>query len=209
MHHRWFSALSGQCIHITWPYRNPCIFLCLVTDTLHICAKQRIHTGNTYHHNRRLFLKSFAYFRYCLRDLFQVPSGHNIRLIHQQIIKTVLIGPHRTKHRGIAATASRRHDQHNRIRNRQTCTFDTKSFCSRRIECQRCRGTVDQMCMGNKLSGNVIFSKLIQLFYRTKICFLSHAFSSSFHNNVARSKKHLLISETGSPSITVFPCSSQ
>ena len=45
--------------------------------------------------------------------------------------------PHRTKHRGIAATASRRHDQHNRIRNRQTCTFDTKSFCSRRIECQK------------------------------------------------------------------------
>lgn len=207
MHHRWFSALSGQCIHITWPYRNPCIFLCLVTDTLHIRAKQRIHTGNTYHHNRRLFLSpshisatALGIFSGAFRSQYPShPSTDN---------KTVLIGPHRTKHRGIAATASRRHDQHNRIRNRQTCTFDTKSFCSRRIECQRCRGTVDQMCMGNKLSGNVIFpSSSSSLPY--KICFLSHAFSSSFHNNVARSKKHLLISEAGSPSITVFPCSSQ
>ena len=185
------------------------LLLCFSADTLHISSKKCIHASDADHHNRRLFLTAVADLLYCLWDFLQMTASNNIRLIHQQIIKTVLIGPHRTKHRGIAATASRRHDQHNRIRNRQTCTFDTKSFCSRRIECQRCRGTVDQMCMGNKLSGNVIFSKLIQLFYRTKICFLSHAFSSSFHNNVARSKKHLLISEAGSPSITVFPCSSQ
>ena len=131
MHHRRLSAFSGQRIHITWPYGNPCIFLCLVTDTLHICAKQGIHAGDTYHHDRWLFLKSFADFRHCLRDLFQVSSCYNVCLIHQQIIKAVMIDPHGTEHRCITAAASRRHDQHNRIRNCQTCTFDAKSFCSR------------------------------------------------------------------------------
>ena len=209
MHHRRLSALSGQCIHVTRPYRNPRIFLGLMTDTLHICAKQCIHTGDAYHHDGWLFLKSFADFCYCLGYLFQMSSSYNVCLIHQQIIKTVMIGAHGTENRCIAAATSRRHDQHDRIRNCQTCTFDAKAFCSRRIECQRCRGTVDQMCMGNKLLRNLIFSQFIQLFYRTKISFLFHAFSSSFHSNVARSKKHLLISESEFPSITVFPCSSQ
>ena len=147
-------------------------------------------------------------------------AGYDIRLIHQQIIKTVMVRSHRTQNRCISAAASRSHDQHNRTRNRQTCTFNAKSFRSRGVECQRCRGTVDQMRMRNELLRNILFSKAVQFFYRTKICFLSHIFSSSFHkseyllpyafsssfsNNSARSKKHLLISESGFPSITVFP----
>ncbi len=58
-------------------------------------------------------------------------------------------------------------------------------------------------------SGICSFPNSFSSFTVQKICFLLHSFSSSFHNNSARSKKHLLISDVGSPSITVLPCSSQ
>ena len=158
MYHGRLSALSGQCIHITGPHRNSCIFLRLMTDSLHICAEQRIHTGNTDHYNRRLLLKSFADLCHRLWNLFQMSSRYNIRLIHQQIIKPVMIRPHGAENRSIASAASRRYNQHNRIRHRQTCALHTESFCSRRVKSQRRRGAVDQMGMGNQLFGNILFS---------------------------------------------------
>ena len=109
---------------------------------------------------------------------------YDIRLIHQQIIKTVVISTHRTQNRCISSAASRCHNQHDRIRNRKSRTFDTEPLRSRRVKSQRRRRTVDQMRMGNELLRNILFSKAVQFFHRTKICFLSHIFSSSFHKSV-------------------------
>ena len=196
-------------IHVTGTHRNVHFFLCFPTDTFHIRSQKRIHTGDADHHHRRLLLTAVADLFYRFGDLFQMTACDNICLAHHQVKKTVIILRHGTDKRSISSTASGRHDQHNGIRHCKPRTFYPEAFRSRRIKCQRCRRTVDQMGMRNQLSGNILFSQFIQLFYRTKISFLSHAPSSSFHSSAARSKKHLLILEVGSPSITVFPCSSQ
>ena len=94
MDHRRLSALTGQCIHIAGTHRNIHFFLCFSTDTLHIRSQKRIHAGDADHHNRRLFLTAVADLLYCLWDFFQMTASNNIRLIHHQVKKSVIVFRH-------------------------------------------------------------------------------------------------------------------
>ena len=139
MHHRGFSSLSCQCIHIAWPYRKTNLFRRFSTDALHIRSQKRIHAGNTDHHNGWFLFHTLTDFFDCLWNLLQMTSRHDIRLVHHQIKKTIMIFPHRANHRCISSTAPRCHNEHNRARHCKTGTFYTKPLCSRRIKRQRCR----------------------------------------------------------------------
>ena len=147
MNHRRFSSLTGQRIHVTRPHRQPGFFRRAPADSFHIRSQKRIHTGNTDHNYRRLLLPAFTDLFYRFRDLLQVTASHDIRLIHQQIEEPVMIFPHRTDHRSISSATSGCHDQHNRSWYRKPCTLYPESFRTRRVECQCCRRTVDQMCI--------------------------------------------------------------
>ena len=94
MDHRRLSALTGQRIHVAWPHRNIHLLLCFSADTLHIRSKKRIHAGDADHHNRRLFLTAVADLLYCLWDFLQMTASNNIRLIHHQVKKSVIVFRH-------------------------------------------------------------------------------------------------------------------
>ena len=209
MDHGRLPALTCQRIHVTGTHRNIHFFLCFPTDTFHICSQKCIHTGNTDHHHRRFLLTAVTDLFYRFWDLFQMTACDNICLIHHQVKKTVIIFRHGTDKRSISSTASRRHDQHNGIRHCKPRTFYSEAFRSRRIKCQRCRRTVDQMFPGDHLRRDRFRSKPFQFFSCCKIRFLFHtpsisvpSLSSSFR---ASAKNFSLISEFSSPSITVFP----
>ena len=161
MHHRRLPPFSCQRIHITRSNRKSCLFFGFSADPFHICSKKRIHAGNADHHNRRLLRKAVADLLYCLRYLLQVSSRYDIRLIHREIEEPVLILRHGTDHGCIPSTASRCHDQHDRIRDCKPSSLYAESFRSRRVESKRRRRTVDQMCIRPELFRNVISSPLL------------------------------------------------
>ena len=140
---------------------------------------------------------------------------YNISLIHTKIKETVIIFFHRTDHGCVSSTASRCHDQHNRTRHCKPRSFHSESFCSRRIKGKSCRRAVDQMFSRLKLFRKIILSSARQFFCCTKISFFHIFFPqltlylytsvSSCSNFSASSKNLLLISDSGFPSITVFP----
>ncbi len=157
------------------------LFLRFSTDTFHIRSKKRIHTGNTDHHNGRFLLKTFTDFCHCFWNLFQMSSRYNIRLIHHQIKKTVMIrlmklitDVFRPQHPGAtismieSGTAS-------------PALFTPNPSAPWRVKAKRRRRTVDKCVWEMNCSGMFSFPSSFQFFYRTKICFLSHSFSSSFH----------------------------
>ena len=69
----------------------PALLLSLLADTHKICAEERIHAGDADDHDLRLFLRHFHDFANRLRDFLQMPSGHKIRLIHQQVEHSVAV----------------------------------------------------------------------------------------------------------------------
>ena len=228
MDHRRLSAFTGQRVHVAWPHRNIYLLLCFSADTLHISSKKCIHASDADHHNRRLFLTTVADLLYCLWDFLQMTASNNIRLIHHQVKKSVIVFRHGTDKRCISATASWCHNEHNRVRHCKPCTLHAESFCTWRIKCQSFRRTVDQMLPRDHLRRNRFQPVPGQFFHCCKICFLFHtpsflsesvsetamtfsavfssaaspSLSSSFR---ASAKNFSLISELSSPSITVFP----
>ena len=161
MHHRRLPSFSCQRIHITRSDRKSCLFFGFSADSFHICSEKCIHTGNADHHNRRLLRKTVTDLLHGLRYFFQMSSRYDVCLVHRQIEETVLILWHGTDHGCIPPTASRCHDQHDRIRNCKPGPFHTESFRSRRVERKRRRRTVDQMRVRTELLRNVIPSPLL------------------------------------------------
>ena len=209
MDHRRLSALTCQCIHVTGAHRNIYLFLCLPADTFHIRSQKCIHTGDTDHHHRRLLLTAVADLFYRFRDLFQVTACNNIRLVHHQIKKSIIVLRHGADKRSIPSAASRCHDQHNGIRYCKPGTLYAKALRSRRVKCQSCRRAVDQMLPGDHLRRDHFQPAPGQFFCSCKICFFFHISSfsvSSLSNSfLASAKNFSLISEFSSPSITVLP----
>ena len=145
MYHRWFPSLSGQCIHITWTHRKSGLLLRFTADTLHICAKKCIYTGNADHHNRWFLIQAVTDFFYCFWYFLEMTSCHDICLIHHQIKKSIVIFAHGADQGCISSAASRCHDQHDRIWNSKSGSLHTESFCSRRVKGKCRRRAVDQV----------------------------------------------------------------
>ena len=69
----------------------PALLFSLLADSHKVCAEERIHACDAYDHDLRLFLRHFHNFADRLRNFLQMPPGHKIRLIHQQVKHSVAV----------------------------------------------------------------------------------------------------------------------
>ena len=159
MDHGRFAAFTGERIHVAGLDPNSRhSLLGTPADPLHIRSQKGIHAGDADHDSAgsfSLFFQRCAELFHCLRHLFEVASGDQIRLIHSQIEKTVLIPGHAADGRCISAAAAGGDDQHDRSGNSKACSFDAVPFRTGRVESQCCGRTVDQMCRGHQFRGDI------------------------------------------------------
>ena len=145
MHHRRPDPLPGKRVHIAGTHPHTACLFRLPAHAVPVRSQERIRTGRADHYQLRLFFRELRNLTDRLRDTFQMTSRNQVRLIHLQIKKPVPVLRHAADLRSISSAACRRYDQHNGVRNRQSCPLDTESLRTGRVICERCRTAEDKM----------------------------------------------------------------
>ena len=147
-HHRRRAALACQGIHVAGQDRQAGGLLGLAADAVHVRSEQGIDAGDAEHDDRGRRFAGRHDLLHGFRDFFQMPSGHDVGLVHEEEEEPPVVLAALGEERGVAAAAARRDDEHHGAGDGEAGAFDAEALRARRVERERRGGAVDEVPRG-------------------------------------------------------------